>query len=279
MKAPLYPGRAATSPAEENYLRDGFCVMAGLAPIDQIDNVLAAYQSHVIPFEGQILRANCKTERNEITPEGHVTMPFLNPHDEYQTPELAPFARTVTRLLAAPPIREALMGLMGEEPRLEQSMLFDRSPDPPTRAHQDAVYIDSLPSGHLIAAWIALEDIHPDAGPLYFLPWAETPELPHFTHDDVFKNDIYMPAIDHLIEGLKDRLVAPPMKKGDVLLWNSRVIHGAHWPRDWRLSRKSLACHYTPRSLGVGNTMGDVFNTPYVMAEGMMVRSGRIRLP
>jgi ectoine hydroxylase-related dioxygenase (phytanoyl-CoA dioxygenase family) len=36
-------------------------------------------------------------------------------------------------------------------------------------AHQDWWYLDSIPNGHLLAAWIGLEDIEEDAGGFYVI--------------------------------------------------------------------------------------------------------------
>ena len=41
--------------------------------------------------------------------------------------------------------------------KLMQSMLFDSNTATPP--HQDYWYLDSSPSGHLLAGWFALEDI------------------------------------------------------------------------------------------------------------------------
>jgi phytanoyl-CoA dioxygenase PhyH len=46
--------------------------------------------------------------------------------------------------------------------------LFDANTATP--AHQDWWYLDSIPNGHLLAAWIALEDIEEDAGRFYVIP-------------------------------------------------------------------------------------------------------------
>jgi ectoine hydroxylase-related dioxygenase (phytanoyl-CoA dioxygenase family) len=42
-------------------------------------------------------------------------------------------------------------------------MLFDRSVG--TKVHQDSWYLDTLPQGGVVRAWIALEDITQDCGP------------------------------------------------------------------------------------------------------------------
>src|SRR6185312_17127504 len=67
---------------------------------------------------------------------------------------------------------------------LMQTMLFDANTATP--AHQDWWYLDSVPRGHLLAGWFAMEDIDERAGRFYVLPrlWrvelhGDTPNLPH----------------------------------------------------------------------------------------------------
>ncbi len=50
-----------------------------------------------------------------------------------------------------------------------------------------------------------------------------------------------------------DRLAAPAMRRGDMIVWNSRTIHGALPTRDPARSRKSLTAHFLPAELGFGN--------------------------
>lgn len=58
-----------------------------------------------------------------------------------------------------------------KEHNLMQTMLFDANTT--TQPHQDWWYLDSVPSGHLIASWIAMEDIDERAGRFYVLPGSQ----------------------------------------------------------------------------------------------------------
>ena len=49
-----------------------------------------------------------------------------------------------------------------------QSLTFIHSTE--QHSHQDFPYVVSGIPSHLAASWIALEDVHPDAGPLYYFP-------------------------------------------------------------------------------------------------------------
>lgn len=51
----------------------------------------------------------------------------------------------------------------------------------------------------------------------------------------------------------QEQISAPVLKKGDVLFWNSRTIHGSAKTLDERYSRKSLTAHYLPSEMTFGN--------------------------
>jgi ectoine hydroxylase-related dioxygenase (phytanoyl-CoA dioxygenase family) len=40
----------------------------------------------------------------------------------------------------------------------------------PQRPHQDYPYVHTPRPSFLAASWVALEDVHPDAGPLFYYP-------------------------------------------------------------------------------------------------------------
>ena len=45
------------------------------------------------------------------------------------------------------------------------------------RLHQDFLYVVAKIPSHLAAAWIALEDVHPEAGPLFYFPVNRLPKF------------------------------------------------------------------------------------------------------
>ena len=121
------------------------------------------------------------------------------------------------------------------------------------RAHSDSIHMTTYPLGYLIAAWIALEDIHPDSGPLFYYPGSHT--LPYLLNDD-FANyssrfklgnkqySDYEDVTEEIIRqsGLQPEVFLP--KKGDVLIWHANLIHGGMPVLNPALTRKSMVIHY-----------------------------------
>jgi ectoine hydroxylase-related dioxygenase (phytanoyl-CoA dioxygenase family) len=113
----------------------------------------------------------------------------------------------------------------------------------------------TYPLGYLTAAWIAMEDIHPDSGPLVYYPGSH--KLPYVFSKDVqiseaeFKRNGYTEYQakyePHIRNELERNALEPHhfhARKGDVLIWHANLIHGGSPRRDVRLSRKAVVCHY-----------------------------------
>jgi ectoine hydroxylase len=121
------------------------------------------------------------------------------------------------------------------------------------RAHSDSVHMTTYPLGYLIAAWIALEDIHPDSGPLVYYPGSH--KLPYLLNNEWNKDSSFLSLgkqdytdYEDMVEELiatrqlqKTELIA---KKGDVLIWHANLIHGGSPIRNTALTRKSMVVHY-----------------------------------
>ena len=121
------------------------------------------------------------------------------------------------------------------------------------RAHSDSIHMTTYPLGYLIAVWIALEDIHPDSGPLFYYPGSH--KLPYLLNDDFanyssrFKlgNKQYSDYEDVTEDIIQQSGLQPEVflaQKGDVLIWHANLIHGGMPVINTALTRKSMVIHY-----------------------------------
>jgi len=121
-------------------------------------------------------------------------------------------------------------------------------------AHSDAIHMATFPLGFLAAAWIALEDITPDSGPLVYYPGSH--KLPYvLSHDvgidvreartglDVY-HQRYAPAIAALVREHQLPAKYFTARKGDALIWHHNLLHGGSPVNNVNSTRKSLVCHY-----------------------------------
>ncbi|MBS4063076.1 MAG: phytanoyl-CoA dioxygenase family protein [Chitinophagaceae bacterium] len=121
------------------------------------------------------------------------------------------------------------------------------------RAHSDSIHMTTYPLGYLVAAWIALEDIHPDSGPLFYYPGSH--KLPYLLNDN-FENystqfklgnkhySDYEDLVEEIISktSFEKKVFLP--KKGDVLIWHANLIHGGMPVVNPSLTRKSMVIHF-----------------------------------
>lgn len=259
-------------PSRQKYEQDGFCKFDGLVPAALADAAIEIYRRVVLPYDGVLMRQSGLFQKHRPSQYGHIQNTILNPHIAAHCPAIAEFSDACLEIVTHPNMQAALKTITGSACNMMQTMMFDYSPG--TAPHQDCVYLDSLPAGKLLGAWIALEDINPLSGPFYILPRSKTPPLQTFTRADVFNNNVYMPTMRKVMEQYETDLVCPVMKKGDVIFWNSHIVHGAYNPKDPQFSRKSLAAHYIPTGLGFSNSFGDAYEPVYQRHNGMWVELG-----
>lgn len=218
-----------------NWIEDGCVVVRGLFDARTLDNAWKDYEraianSRVVP------QASCKVNG----------LPGRNLNTHFQVKKIAGLlkdtriTRIVSMLIGAKCLPfQTITGHNGSQ-QLE---------------HSDAIHMTTYPMDYLVAAWVAMENIDSQAGPLVYYPGSH--RLPHFfsAEADISVNEFaqngyaayrqkYEPQIQQMIRAhnLKPKYFLP--QKGDVLLWHSNLIHGGSPRQNLNLSRRALVCHY-----------------------------------
>ncbi|MFD1873122.1 phytanoyl-CoA dioxygenase family protein [Hymenobacter bucti] len=150
-----------------------------------------------------------------------------------------------------PQLRTLLTALLGHEARLFQSINFLSGSEQHT--HSDSIHMSTYPLGGLIAAWVALEDITPENGPLHYFPGSH--QLPYYLNADYdnqgsawFIGAKDYSAYEDFIKqrvadlGLKKQVFLA--KKGDIFIWHANLLHGGEPQTNKDLTRKSMVLHY-----------------------------------
>lgn len=125
--------------------------------------------------------------------------------------------------------------------------------------HQDGYLNPDTTADWYAAVWVALDDIHPDAGPFEYVPGSHR-------EFGVIRQDRMLAALDPTEHGPdwprhSERILTPlfeeaiaerdlPVrqflaKKGDVLIWHARLLHRGSPPRDTALERRGAIFHYS----------------------------------
>jgi phytanoyl-CoA hydroxylase len=255
-----------------HYRSQGYAVARGLIPSTLANEVVEAFHAEVKPYRGQILRQlSTRMEVHRFSAAGLMTNTILSVQD-LTDERFAAFRHGSLAVLTHENVQRVLTGLAGEPVTCVESMYFESSMRG-TITHADGHFMDASVPGAMIAAWYALEDIHPGAGRFYLMPesqllgtdaprfadlrsfWAEYEALSvrtARTFDGNAEETNAALRIQHarlLAQGLAKQLFhAPALEQGDVVFWSSRVLHGSLKPDEPQRSRSSLTAHYIPRS-------------------------------
>jgi len=156
------------------------------------------------------------------------------------------FSDGVRRIATAPKILATLRTLYQRRPIPFQTLNFDRGTQQP--AHSDTLHFHCVPRRYMCGAWVALEDIHADSGPLVVYPGSHT--LPDFDMHDLglaLGPEHYV-EYEHLVgeiaraKGFEEVAVTP--RKGQAILWAANLLHGGMAVRDAARTRQSQVTHY-----------------------------------
>jgi hypothetical protein len=118
--------------------------------------------------------------------------------------------------------------------------------------HSDSVHFSSIPEKFMCGVWLALEDVHPDSGPLIYYPG--THKWPILYNDQIGirvagagprrSQDLYEDVWRSLVDKFK---IVPEMffaKKGQALIWLANLLHGGSRQQDPSRTRWSQVTHY-----------------------------------
>ncbi len=119
-------------------------------------------------------------------------------------------------------------------------------------AHSDSVHFSSLPERFMCGVWLAMEDVSPDAGPLFYYPGSHKwPIVTNaligrrgFGSDLRSAQDPYGQAWRALCDAHGAQEEVFLAKKGQALIWCANLLHGGTRQNDPSLTRWSQVTHY-----------------------------------
>lgn len=202
---------------------------------DKPDHVAFAYQSILKPFA-------CADEVTDRRPS-------------YRIADLHSVSQGALQLYLNRRVFDFVEQVLGAPAVATQSLYFEYGSQ--QALHRDPVFVQTQPPSHLVAAWIALEDIDPRSGPLVYVPGSH--RLPYyqlaagehrFDHKRHGEPEIRaMEEFDR--QQMRDaKLAVEPFtpRRGEVLLWHHSLLHGGSTPEIPVLTRKSFVVHFSSRA-------------------------------
>lgn len=250
----LDPAMAALA---RTYHDDGVVVLADLADDELIERIRAETAS---------------LYRDEVSD---------GPRSRYRVQDAWRESGAVRELAGHPRVLETLRMLYGREPFPFQTLNFRHGSE--QHGHADSIHFSSVPAGFMCGVWVALEDVGPDNGPLFYYPGSH--QLPSYgpydiglsvEHPDYARYEAFL---EDLVNHQRYERTVLTIQRGSALIWAADLVHGGtpiERPGATRLSQVTHyyfegCIYYTP-----------VYSNPvageYVLKDVVDVRNGR-RVP
>lgn len=170
----------------------------------------------------------------------------------YRIADLHSYSQAALDLYLGREIFRYIELIFGQPGVATQSLYFEWGSQQPL--HRDPVFVRMQPPSHLLAAWIALEDIGPDGGPLVYVPGSH--RLPYYqyqpgryfadfstdTDSDRQRAEAW-DKVQYEALGLQPELLT--CRRGDVLIWHHSLLHGGALPTNPSVTRKSFVVHFS----------------------------------
>jgi ectoine hydroxylase-related dioxygenase (phytanoyl-CoA dioxygenase family) len=172
-----------------------------------------------------------------------------------------------------PEIQGLLSFFFSSQPVLFGSLSFEVGTE--EEAHSDNIFSYTRPKNSMVGVWIALEDVNPNAGPLFYYDsshkWPEISAesiLRRYPEMNPTRNKIRLGKVNesekfdfvNLMEARWQDLLAEKIallnakpqlvliEKGDVMIWHGLLVHGGLPRLDRSLTRKSMAAHFISKN-------------------------------
>jgi hypothetical protein len=118
--------------------------------------------------------------------------------------------------------------------------------------HSDSIHFSSIPERFMCGVWLAMEDVHADAGPLTYLPGSH--KWPILSNEMIGRRgfdsprDEAQPPFERAWRALVQHSGMPQeiflARKGQALIWAANLLHGGSPQVDPKRTRWSQVTHY-----------------------------------
>jgi hypothetical protein len=242
------------------FLRDGVVILPGVIPLEWLDAFDQDLQQlsdldTLSPLLGGITIDGLPQYYRARFLSNLGNRDFRSEPPGLKLVDLQRYFDSARQLAFAPCITNFMEEFFGAPAALIQSLTFWKSSE--QSIHQDFAYVHHHRRlAQLAAAWIPLEDIHPDAGPLAYYKGSHHPEQLGFY--DWGDGEILgkREADPQLLEGYTRHLEAIVAdqsleasvflpRRGDLLIWHGALLHGGMPMINPAMTRRSFVCHYT----------------------------------
>ena len=228
--------------ALESYWENGYVVVPGLIPQDDLDRWLARLDDIVhqrVPkADGMLVMKDVMVAKGKVVPGSRLEA--VAKIQDYENDPVLDTYTTHERIL------DGIECIVGRDVQTIHTMLINKPPNVDGRhpIHQDLLYFPFRPADRIVASWTALERVTKENGCLVVVPGSHRGGLlSHENPPDIEDLNMgYFGAAD-----LGDRLeqrVHLEMEPGDTVFFHPVLLHGSGRNRTQGF-RRAISAHYT----------------------------------
>ena len=246
----LFPGM----PLIESPLFPSIKAFQGLtAEEDRIATSL--YEKGYAVFDFPDAELDARIERIKANLSPRFGIDFADPHGDKTTGERRiqdawMFDEDVRAIATNENVLDLLSKLYGRRAFPFQTLNFPVGTQ--QEAHSDSVHFSSMPERFMCGVWLAMEDIGPDSGPLFYYPGSH--RWPIVTNGLIGRRGYgselrsaqapYGPAWRALCDAHGAQEETFFARRGQALIWCANLLHGGSRQNNPSLTRWSQVTHY-----------------------------------
>lgn len=261
----------------EQWIREGWVVLDDIAPPADVEQVNAALD-HLWQTRRPHLRLKMLGVRQSAAEAprdiAHPRLVMLDAatrrqmqmNSSWRIHRVERYCDAARRLYELARLQRLASTLFGVLARPCASIAFLRGSE--QAAHQDMAVFHIYPLNFLIGAWIALEDVTADSGPLFFYPGShKEPLFEAFRGYPQINLRTAGPGVGRAYQEYMNELTTKKYerreflaKKGQVLLWHGMLIHGGSAIHDPSRTRRSYVVHFNSPHADRGHQIKGPYN-------------------
>lgn len=172
----------------------------------------------------------------------------------YRIPDVHSHSDRALDLYLDPTLFRVVEMIFGEPAIAFQSLYFEYGSE--QGLHRDPMFVFTDPTSHLLASWVALEDVTVDNGPLAYVPGSHRLPWFEFTPGSVVCGhkvpETKLIEFAMMIqEAMRERSLEVQQftcPRGTAFIWHGGLLHGGTPIEDPTRTRKSFVTHYCTAS-------------------------------
>lgn len=230
-----------------HFVEQGYAILPHAVENAAVDRLLTDFAALLVDPANQVTVEYWRPDRRGKLRT--VVRPEFLDKPEAKVLDLYAYLPSVHPVIFSPSLLAFMRDVFLDEPVAFQSLYFEYGSQ--QDAHNDTAYVPVDPPDHLVASWIALEDIGEGTGELFFFPRSHRMEEQRFINGrkamDFSDPDraIYSEVLKRMAHQRGSARTHFRPQKTDALFWAANLIHGGEKIKHHR-TRRSIVTHYCP---------------------------------